>query len=65
MTANLCVLCIDATESDCTGDIAWWCAFIEATDCYDASATCCRTCEQHRKQVPGDSLLLLNKKEYN
>jgi len=50
----VCV-CVDMSDDDCPGDIAWWCPYIQATDCYDASATCCRTCAQYRRQVPGES----------
>jgi len=44
---------------ECSGDIAWWCPYIEATDCYDAAATCCRTCQKYRKSVPGKTDMIL------
>ena len=38
---------------DCAADVAWWCPYIQPTDCYEASATCCLTCRKYRKPVPG------------
>ena len=51
------VVCDDS--EDCAGDVAWWCAYIQPTDCYEASGTCCRTCQEYRKPVPGKTAVEL------